>query len=249
MTKTPIDLQDLRRKLDAKAKADSAWRFWGLFVHVGTRETLHEAYLLAKKTNGAPGIDGVTFEASAAGGGEAFLKQLRDERAAPRYRPLRNRRQEIPKGEGTFRVLGIPALRARVVQGALKLILEPIFEADFQAGSLGDRPGRTAQEAVPRVAEALVKHKTRVSDIDLRAYFDNVRHDLLREQVTRRVSAADVRPLLKMMRKASGKKGVPPGGVIAPWLSNLYRNAVDQMLERAKEVTRKGTYTYLEYAR
>jgi RNA-directed DNA polymerase len=143
----------------------------------------------------------------------------------------------------------VPAIRDRVVQGALKLLLEPIFEADFQPGSFGYRPGRTAHEAVQRVAEAIVKHKTRVIDIDLRAYFDNVRHDLLLAKVARRVSDADVLHLLKMMLKASGAKGVPQGGVISPLLSNLYLNEVDKMLERAKETTRSGRYTYLEYAR
>jgi len=249
MIKTPIKLQDLRRKIYTKAKADTAWRFWGLYVHVCKLETLREAYSLAKKNNGAPGIDGVTFEVIEAGGVEAFLEQLRDELAAHRYRPLRNRRQEIPKGDGKVRVLGIPAIRDRVVQGALKLILEPIFEADFQPGSFGYRPGRTAHEAVQRVAEAIVKCKTRIIDIDLRAYFDNVRHDLLLEKVARRVSDGEVLHLLKMMLQASGKKGVPQGGVISPLLSNLYLNEVDKMLERAKETTRNGKYTYLEYAR
>jgi RNA-directed DNA polymerase len=249
MIKTPIDLQDLRRKIYTKAKADTAWRFWGLYVHVCKMETLYEAYALAKKNNGAPGIDGVTFEAIEDSGVEAFLKQLQGELAAHRYRPLRNRRKEIPKGDGKYRVLGIPSIRDRVVQGALKLILEPIFEADFQAGSFGYRPQRTAHGAVQRVAEAIVKCKTRVIDIDLRAYFDNVRHDLLLEKVARRVSDAKVLGLLKMMLKATGKKGVPQGGVISPLLSNLYLNEVDKMLEKAKETTRNGKYTYLEYAR
>jgi RNA-directed DNA polymerase len=249
MIKTPIDLQDLRRKIYTKAKADTAWRFWGLYVHVCKQETLHEAYALAKKNNGAPGLDGVTFEAIEDSGVEAFLQQIQDELAAHTYRPLRNRRQAIPKGDGKVRVLGIPAIRDRVVQGALKLILEPIFEADFQPGSFGYRPGRTAHEAVQRVAEAIVKCKTRVIDIDLRAYFDNVRHDLLLAKVAKRVSDADVLHLLKMMLKASGPKGVPQGGVISPLLSNLYLNEVDQMLEKAKETTRNGKYTYIEYAR
>jgi RNA-directed DNA polymerase len=250
MIKAPIDLQDLRRRLSDKAKAEPAWRFWGLYVHVCKMDTLREAYALAKKNNGAPGIDGVTFEAIEAGDVEAFLGQLRDELLARTYRPMRNRRKEIPKDGGRkARVLGIPAIRDRVVQGALKLLLEPIFEADFQPGSFGYRPGRTAHEAVQRVAEAIVKHKTRVIDIDLRAYFDNVRHDLLLAKVARRVNDAEVLRLLKMMLKASGKKGVPQGGVISPLLSNLYLDEVDRMLERAKEVTRDGKYTYIEYAR
>jgi RNA-directed DNA polymerase len=250
MIKAPIDLQDLRRRLYDKAKAEPAWRFWGLYVHVCKMDTLREAYALAKKNYGAPGIDGVTFEAIEAGDVEAFLGQIRDELLARTYRPMRNRRKEIPKDGGRkVRVLGIPTIRDRVVQGALKLILEPIFEADFQPGSFGYRQGRTAHEAVQRVAEAIVKCKTRVIDIDLRAYFDNVRHDLLLAKVARRVNDAEVLCLLKMMLKASGKKGVPQGGVISPLLSNLYLNEVDKMLERAKEVTRSGQYTYIEYAR
>src|SRR5262249_56401069 len=97
--------------------------------------------------------------------------------------------------------------------------------------------------------EAIVKHKTRIIDMDLRAYFDNVRHDLLLQKVARRVSDANVLGLLKMMLKATGKKGVPQGGVISPLLSNLYLNEVDKMLEKAKEITRHGKYTYIEYAR
>src|SRR5919202_6493266 len=137
-------------------------------------QTLHEAYLLAKKNNGAPGIDGVTFEAIEAGGVEAFLAPLRDELAAHTYRPMRNRRQEIPKDGGKVRVLGIPCIRDRVVQGALKLILEPIFEADFQPGSFGYRPKRSAHAAVERVKQAILEGKSHVIDFDLWSYFDTV---------------------------------------------------------------------------
>jgi retron-type reverse transcriptase len=110
----------------------------------------------------------------------------------------------------------IPAIRDRVVQGALKLILEPIFEADFQPGSFGYRPKRTAHEAVDRVAKAIVQNKTRVIDIDLRSYFDNVRHDRLLAKVAHRVDDPDVMHLLKIMLKANGRCGVPQGGVITP---------------------------------
>lgn len=250
MTKTPISLQDLRRRIYAKAKAEPSWRFWGLYVHVCKREMLHEAYELAKKNDGAPGIDGVTFEAIEEGGVGAFLEQLRDELVTQRYRPMRNRRKEIPKDGGKkVRVLGIPTIRDRVVQGALLLTLEPIFEADFQPGSFGYRPKRTAHEAVDRVSKAIVHGKTRVIDVDLRAYFDNVRHDLLLTKVAKRVSDADVLHLLKMILRATGTKGVPQGGVISPLLSNIYLNEVDCMLEKAKEVTRLGDLTSLEYSR
>jgi RNA-directed DNA polymerase len=173
MTKTPISLQDLRRSLYVKAKAEPAWRFWGLYVHVCKRDTLYEAYRMAKENDGAPGIDGVTFAAIGESGVEAFLEQIRDELVSNTYRPMRPRKKEIPKDGGKkVRVLSIPAIRDRVVQGALKLILEPIFEADFQPGSYGYRPKRTAHQAVNRVAQAIVESKTRISDIDLRAYFD-----------------------------------------------------------------------------
>jgi len=250
MTKAPIDLQDLRRRIYVKAKAEPSWRFWGLYVHVCKRETLRAAYALAKKNNGAPGIDGVTFEALEQGGVEPFLEQVRDELVSGRYRPLRNRHTEIPKAGGQkVRRLSIPAIRDRVVQGALKLILEPIFEADFQPESFGYRPKRTAHEAVRRVAEAVVRHKTRVIDVDLRAYFDTVQHDLLLRKVAKRVDDDDVMHLLRMILKASGKRGVPQGGVISPLLSNLYLNEVDRMLERAKETTRWRQYASLEYVR
>ena len=127
----------------------------------------------------------------------------------------------------------VPTIRDRVVQGALKLILEPIFEADFQPGSFGYRPKRTAHEAVNRVAEGIVRGLTRVLDLDLKAYFDNVRHHILLEKVAERVEDKDVMRLLKLILKASGKKGVPQGGVISPLLSNIYLNEVDRMLERA----------------
>jgi RNA-directed DNA polymerase len=249
MIKASSSLQDLRRRIYVKAKAEPSWRFWGLYVHVCKMETLREAYALAKKNNGAPGIDGVTFEAIEAQGVEGFLAQIQDELLERTYIPLRARRQEIPKDGGKVRVLSIPAIRDRVVQGALKLILEPIFEADFQPGSYGYRPKRTAHEAVHRVATAIVQWKTRVIDLDLRAYFDLVRHHLLLEKVARRVNDDDVMGLLKLMLKASGKQGVPQGGVISPLLSNIYLTEVDRMLERAKETTRCGKYCYVEYAR
>jgi len=249
--RTPrISLQDLRRRIYAKAKAEPSWRFWGLFVHVCKWETLHEAYRLAKQNGGAPGVDGVTFEAIEEGGVEGFLEQLRDELVSRRYVPLPNRRVEIPKDGGKkVRVLGIPSIRDRVVQGALLLILEPIFEADFQPGSFGYRPGRRAHEAVEQVRRAISEGKTRVIDLDLKAYFDNVRHHILLKKVAERIRDRDVLRLLKRIMKATGSKGVPQGGVISPLLSNLYLNEVDRMLERAREVTRTGRWTRVQYAR
>jgi RNA-directed DNA polymerase len=167
-------------------------------------ETLHEAYQMAKRNDGAPGIDGVTFEAIEEGGLKTFLQQIRDELVSKAYRPMRVRKKEIPKDGGKVRVLSIPSIRDRVVQGALKLILEPIFEADFQPGSYGYRPRRTAHQAVARVERAVIQCMTRVIDIDLRAYFDNVQHYLLMEKVARRVRDDKVMGLLRMILKSTG---------------------------------------------
>ena len=249
MTEASVSLQDLRRRIYSKAKSELEWRFWGLYVHVCKMETLEEAYKMAKSNDGAPGIDGVTFDGIEAKGRETFLQQIQQELKQKTYKPMSNRQKEIPKANGKVRMLGIPSIRDRVVQGALRLIMEPIFEADFQDGSYGYRPKRSPQEAVHRVATAIAQGKTTVLDLDLTAYFDNVRHHLLLQKVARRLDDADIMHLLKLILKASGKKGVPQGGVISPLLSNIYLNEVDRMLEKAKEVTQQDTYTQLEYAR
>jgi hypothetical protein len=181
MTKTPITLQDLRRRLYVKAKAEPTWRFWGLYGHVCKRETLRAAYELAKENDGAPGVDGVTFEAIEAESVDAFLDELREGLVQRRYRPQRPRKVGIPKEGGKFRQLSIPSIRDRVVQGALKLILEPIFEADFQPGVVwlpseavrarggptrlgGNRPGQDLRHR-PRLAIVFrygaTSHRTR----------------------------------------------------------------------------------------
>lgn len=250
MIKAPIGLQDLRRKLYVKAKAEPSWRFWGMYVHVSKMETLEAAYAMAKSNNGAPGIDGVTFEAIEAQGVAAFLRQIQDELNQRSYVPLPLRKKEIPKDGGNkVRVLSIPSIRDRVVQGALKLILEPVFEADFQSGSYGYRPKRTPHQAVERVTRGIFLGKLDIIDLDLRAYFDSVRHDRLLDKVARRIQDDDIMALLKKILKSSGSVGVPQGGIISPMLSNLYLNEVDKMLERAVEVTRRGRYQYVEYAR
>ena len=244
-----INVQDLRRRLYVKAKSEPTWRFWGLYVHVCKPETLREAYAVAKANDGAPGVDGVTFKAIEAADVETFLAQLRDELIAGRYRPLPTRKHTIPKRGAGERILQIPCIRDRVVQGALKLILEPIFEADFQPSSYGYRPKRTAHQAVARVAEAIVQQKTRVIDLDLASYFDNVQHHQLLAMVARRVSDPAILRTLKLILRATGHKGLPQGGPLSPLLSNIYLTPVDQMLEKAQETTRQGPYRYVAYAR
>ena len=246
----PRSRQDLPRRRDLKAKAAPSWRFWGLEVPVGTMETRQEASRVAQANHGAPGIDGVTCEEVEASGVEPLLEHRRDAVVARTYHPRRVRRKAIPQDGGTKgRVLGMPTSRDRGVQGALTLILEPMVEADCPPGSSGYRPQRSAHAAVERVAAAMVRGKTRGLDVDLHAYGANVRPHGLLAPVATRINDAAGRHLCKGLVKASGRKGVPQGGVISPLLSHLYLTEVDRMLERAKEVTRSGTYTSIEYAR
>ena len=249
MRKASIRLQELRRKIYSKAKAEKCWKFWGLYCHLCKKEVLEEAYRIAKANEGAPGIDGKSFEDIEAEGVDGFLEGIRQELLSRTYRPMSNRRVEIPKEDGKIRVLGIPTVRDRVVQGALKLILEPIFEADFRGCSYGYRPRRHAHQAIDRVTRGILHGLTRVVDVDLSGYFDNIRHHLLLEQVGRRVRDDEIVHLLRLILKANGRKGVPQGGVISPLLSNLYLNGVDEMMERAREVTRRKGYENVDYIR
>jgi RNA-directed DNA polymerase len=249
MTKASIWLQELRRKIYNKAKTDKHWKFWGLYCHICKKEVLQESYRLAKANDGAPGIDAKSFNDIEAEGVEGFLGGIRQELLERTYMPLPNRRIEIPKGNGKTRTLGIPTVKDRVVQGALKLILEPIFEADFKNCSYGYRPKRHAHQAIDRVTKSILHGLTRVVDVDLSGYFDNIRHHILLEKVARRVQDDEVMHLIKLILKANGKKGVPQGGVISPLLSNLYLNEVDEMMERACEVTRRKGYDNLGYIR
>jgi len=245
MRKTPITLQELREKIYAKAKAEPQWRFWGMYTHVCKKETLMSAYKLAKAKNGSPGIDRKTFEDIEREGLEEYIEKLREELKSEKYYPNKYREVEIPKTNGKKRLLKIPTIRDRIVQGALKLVIEPIFEADFQDGSYGFRPKRSTHDAVHRVDSALFSGKISVIDIDLSKYFDNIRHHILFEKVAERINDPKIMHLLKIICKTAGRKGVPQGGVISPLLANIYLNEVDKMLEKAK----KTTGNKVEYSR
>jgi len=249
MRKTTIELQDLRRKIYLKAKSETSWRFWGMYVHICKMETLEESYRLCKQNKGSAGIDGVTFEQVEKEGVEKLLTEIQQELKSGTYLPMRNRIKPISKGNGKIRNLGIPTIKDRIVQGAIKLILEPVFEADFQPGSFGYRPKRTAHQAIEQVSNAIVQEKTRVIDVDLKSYFDTIRHDILLSKIAKRIRDDKVMHLLKLILKANGRKGVPQGSVISPLLSNIYLNELDKMLEKANDVTREGKYTHITYAR
>ena len=249
MIKTSISLQELRRKIYKKAKTDKHSRFWGLYCHISKKEVLEESYRLARANKGSPGIDGKSFEDIETEGVEGFLERIRQELLNRTYRPMPNRRVKILKENRETRLLGIPTIRDRVVQGALKLILEPIFEADFKNCSYGYRPKRHAHQAIDRITAGILHGLTRVVDVDLSGYFDNIKHHVLLEQVAQRVQDNEIMHLLKLMLKANGKKGVPQGGVISPLLSNLYLDTVDEMMEKAREVTRRKGYYNLDFIR
>jgi RNA-directed DNA polymerase len=249
MTKTSIGVQELRTRIGEKAKADPQHRFWGLYTHVWKLDVLREAYRLAKRNNGAPGVDGVTFEQVEREGVEPMLERLSQELREKSYEPLPCRHVNIPKEGGKVRGLKIPAIRDRVVQGAVRLILEPIFEVDFQPGSYGYRPGRSAHDALDRVRAGLVQRLHLVIDLDLKSYFDTVRHDLLLAKLARRVRDDDVLWLCKSILKASGKRGLPQGSVIGPLWANVFLDDVDRMLEQAQNTTKQGDREVVRYTR
>jgi RNA-directed DNA polymerase len=187
MTKGPIGLQELRRRIYRNAKSEKTHRFWGLFVHVTKRETLEEAYRIAKGNYGAPGIDGQSFGDIESGGRAAFIAAVREDLVTGRYKPKPNRPVEIPKGNGKFRTLQIPCIRDRVVQGALKLILEAVFEADFCHNSYGFRPKRSPHRALAEVRRSVMRRMSTVIDVDLSRYFDTIRHSVLLEKIAKRI--------------------------------------------------------------
>src|SRR5436305_8796943 len=164
MTKAPISLQDLRRRIYRKAKSDKTHRFWGLFVHVTKLETLEEAYRIAKRNGGAAGMDEQSFSDIEAQRLADFLQGIREDLITGRYKPMPNRRVEIPKGNRNVRTLQIPCIRDRVVQGALKLILEAVFEADFCSNSYGFRPQRSPHRALAEVRRSVVRRRACVTN-------------------------------------------------------------------------------------
>ena len=248
-TKTSVGVQELRKRIGEKAKADPHHRFWGLYTHVWKLDVLEEAYRLAKENNGASGVDGVTFEQIEVEGREGLLETLSHELQEKMYRPLPCRPVEIPKEGGKVRELRIPAIRDRVVQGAVRLVLEPIFEADFQPGSFGSRPGRNQHQALERVRTGLNRHLHQVIDLDLKSYFESVRHDLILRKVAKRVRDRDLLWLCKVILKSGGKRGLPQGSVIGPLWANVFLNDVDRMLERAQITTKRGVYETVRYTR
>ena len=240
---TPEKIRTLQRKLYRKAKAEPAYRFYVLYDKICREDILHHAYRLARSNAGAPGVDGVSFAQIEERGLEAWLASLREELVSKTYRPDPVRRVMIPKPNGGGeRALGIPTIRDRVVQTAAKLVLEPIFEADFEDNAYGYRPARGAVDAVKEVHRHICRGYTDVVDADLSRYFDSIPHDELLKSVARRIVDRHVLRLIKLWLKApieerddsdgtrrmsggkSNTRGTPQGGVASPLLANIYMN-------------------------
>jgi group II intron reverse transcriptase/maturase len=249
MIKAPIGLQELRRRIYRKAKSEQTHRFWGLFVHITKPETLAEAYRLAKRNGGAAGIDGQTFADIEAAGLPHFLTAIREDLSTGRYKPQPNRRVEIPKDNGKVRVLQIPCIRDRVVQGALKLILEAIFEADFCPNSYGFRPKRSPHQALAAVRRSVLRRMSMVIDVDLSRYFDTIRHAILLDKIAKRVQDPAVMHLIKQIITVGGPVGVPQGGPFSPLAANIYLNEVDWTFDAIRRKTAEGPYEALNYHR
>lgn len=242
MIKPTINTQELQWRIGHRAKSAPEHRFWGLYVHLEKLSTLEAAYLEAKRNGGAPGSDGETFKAIENRGRGEFLLELAQELRSGTYKPRPYRRREIPKEGGKVRVISIPTIRDRVVQGALKLLLEPIFEADFSKHSYGARPGRSAHDAIAEVRTGLIWKKHLVVDVDLKSYFDDIGHVPILAKIARRIRDDRVLKLIKQFLKSTGKKGIPQGSPLSPLLANVALNDLDHILGRGF-----GYLTYVRY--
>lgn len=241
---TPQKIRDLQKALYLKAKQSPKLRFYALYDKVYRRDVLHHAFALCRANHGAAGPDGKTFEDIEREGVEALLVRLTEQLKEKTYRPGPVRRVYIPKANGGERPLGIPNIADRVVQMAVKLVVEPIFEADFESDSYGFRPQRNAHQALTEVRQCIADGMTWVIDADVTAYFDTIPHDKLMKVVASRIVDGSVLALIKLFlvapvidaRDGGGPRcptaGTPQGGVISPLLANLYLHLLDRSFRR-----------------
>ena len=266
----PPRVQQLRQKLSRKAKEQKRFCFYSLDDKIIDKETLRAAYHQVRANDGAPGVDGVTLtRIDEVIGEERFVEELHNELKAGQYKASPVRREYLPKANGKLRPLGIPVIKDRVVQAAVVLIIEPIFEADFEDCSYGFRPGRKAHQALEQIAAALKAGKTEVYDADLEGYFDSIPHDKLMKCVRMRVVdgaglglikqwleapiVEEIREEGKRERKPRHKvtrnsKGTPQGGVASPLLANIYLHWFDRVFHSEQGPAKWARATLISYA-
>lgn len=253
-------IRDFQRKLYLKAKQEKEIRFYVLYDKIRDPRFLKEAYRRVKAKNGSPGVDGVTFEAIERDGVEGLLEPIKEELEKRTYRPSPVLRVYIEKANGKLRPLGIPTIKDRIVQMSCKMVIEPIFEADFEASSYGFRPKRSAHDAITAIKESIQEGNTEILDADLSAYFDTIPHNKLMVLIGKRISDRNVLHLIKMWLKApviedgtpkGGKKnhlGTPQGGVISPLLANIYLHLVDKIINKKGSIFEQNSIKIVRYA-
>ena len=253
-------VQDFQRKLYRKAKQDKGFRFYVLYDKVRLPHFLREAYKRCKSKKGCEGVDKVTFDDIEGYGVEKFISEIITELENKTYKPQPVLRTLIPKANGQTRPLGIPVIKDRVVQMAVKLVIEPIFEADFEENSYGFRPKRSSADAITEIKGNLKSGKCDVFDADLSAYFDTIPHKELMYLIAMRISDKNILHLIKMWLKApvmkdgrptGGKKnkfGTPQGGVISPLLANIYLHLIDKAVNKASGIFNRNGIRIVRYA-
>lgn len=241
-------IRDFQRKLYLKAKREKKFRFYSLYDKIMSKRFINEAYQQVKAKGGAAGIDGITIQEIEKRGRDKYLEEIIEELKERTYKPSPVRRVYIPKANGKKRPLGIPTIKDRIVQTSCKMVIEPIFEADFEDSSYGYRPQRSAHDAIKAIKRCLKSGQTKVYDADIESFFQNIPHHKLLILIGMRISDSKVIHLIKMWLKAPvedkgrmeggkrNKKGTPQGGVISPLLANIYLHLLDKTVNRMESM-------------